>query len=185
MWSGRKGEERRECILNSTPLESFFGFCISSFEKSEEKREGNLFYIPPPSNLLLFFVFLYSKNQRSSDETVFVYRSRLYFKSQTREWEEGRSENAEWEEGRREKGMYSKFHPLESFFGFCISLFEKSEEEREGNLFEVPPPSNLLLFFVFHSSKTQRRRVKGIYSKFFPPRIFFCFLYFIIRRSEE
>ena len=51
MWSGRKGEERRECILNSTPLksrerrefilnstplESSFVFCISLFEKSEE-----------------------------------------------------------------------------------------------------------------------------------------------------
>ena len=42
MWSGKKGEERRECILNSTHLKSFL-FCISSFEKLEEKREGNLF----------------------------------------------------------------------------------------------------------------------------------------------
>ena len=56
-----KGEERREFILNSTPLESSFVFC-----------------------------FLYWKNQRSRDETVFVSRSRFYFKSQTREWEEGR-----------------------------------------------------------------------------------------------
>ena len=42
MRSGRKAEERRECILHSTPLESFV-FCISLFEKSEEEREGNLF----------------------------------------------------------------------------------------------------------------------------------------------
>ena len=41
----------------------------------------------------------------------------------------------EWEERRGEKGMYSKFHPPQIFFVFCISSFEKLEEKREGNLF--------------------------------------------------
>ena len=38
-----RGGERREFILNSTPLESSFVFRISFFENSEEKGEGNLF----------------------------------------------------------------------------------------------------------------------------------------------
>ena len=72
MWSGGKEKERRECILNSTPLESFcFLYFIFRKIRGEERREFIL-NSTPPSNLLLFFVFLYSKNQRSRDETVFV-----------------------------------------------------------------------------------------------------------------
>ena len=78
MWSGRKGEERRECVLNSTPLKSFL-FFVFHLSKNQRRREKGIILNSAPS----------------SDETVFVYRSRLYFKSQTREWEEGRSENAE------------------------------------------------------------------------------------------
>ena len=76
--------------------------------------------------------------------------------------------------------------PLESFFLFYVFHYSRNQRRREKGIYsKFHPPSNLLLFFVFHSSKTQRRREKGIYSKFYPPRIFFCFLYFIIRRSEE
>ena len=158
---GRRGEDRRGFILNYIetrqleegrrenveweegrrekgmyskfhPPSNLFVFCISFFEKSEEKREGISSKFHPPSNLVLFFVFFYSKNQRSKDETV-RFLEALYFKSQTREREEGRSENVAWQAGRREKGMYSKFHPPRIFFVVCISL--KSEEKREENLF--------------------------------------------------
>ena len=53
-------KERRECILNSTPLESCFVFWVSFFETREVRLflKGSLRAIPPRSLLLLFFVFI-------------------------------------------------------------------------------------------------------------------------------
>ena len=53
-------QERRECILNSTPLESCFVFWVSVFETREVRLflKGSLRAIPPRSLLLLFFVFI-------------------------------------------------------------------------------------------------------------------------------
>ena len=68
---------------------------------------------------------------------------------------------------------------------FC---FLKQKEEKR--IYSKFHPSNILLFFVFHSSKTQRRREKGIYSKFHPPSnfsnllLFFVFPYSKIRGVE-
>ena len=116
----------------------------------------------------------------------FLFKEVDFISNHKQGWKEGRSKNAKWEEGRREKGMYSKFHPPRILFCFCISLPEiRGGERREFILNSTP--SNLLLFFVFHSSKTQRRREKGMYSKFYPPRIFFCFFVslFEAQRSRD
>ena len=54
------------------------------------------------------------------------------------------------------------------------------------DVFLVPPPSNLLFFFVFHLSKNQKRREKGIYSKFhLPPESSFGFLSFIYLKNQR
>ena len=64
MWSGRKGEERRECILNSTPLESFlFLYLILRKIRGEERRDFFLTSIPPRI-LFCFLYFLFEKSEK-------------------------------------------------------------------------------------------------------------------------
>ena len=153
MWSGRKGEESRECSLNSSPLESFF-FLVFHLSKNQRRREKGIFFkIPPPSNLLLFFLCFFIRKIRGVVTRRFLFREVDFILNHRRG--SGRKGEARMRSGRK-------------------------EESRECIL--NSNPSRLFLFFVFHYSRNQRRREKGIYSKFHPPRIFFCFSYFILRK---
>ena len=106
----------------------------------------------------------------------------LYFKSEAREWEDGRYENVEWEAERRGKGIYSKFHPPRILF--CFVFHSSKIRGLETSSFvsrsrkRAPPPHLLIVEWE------EGRREKGTYSKFHPPE--FCFvLYFFIRKSKE
>ena len=61
---------------------------------------------------------------------------------------EGRRENVEWEEGRREKGMCSKFHPPSNLFCFLYLILREIRGEERRDFFQIPPPLNLVLFFL-------------------------------------
>ena len=61
MWSGRKGEERRECIQNSTPLESFL-FFVFHLSKNQRRREKGILNSTPLESSFVFCVSLFEKS---------------------------------------------------------------------------------------------------------------------------
>ena len=74
MRSGRKGEERRECILNSTPLESCFVFLYFIIReiRGGERRESIL---NSPSRIFFCFSYFILRKLRGEGRRGFILNS--------------------------------------------------------------------------------------------------------------